>query len=272
MKTLLDMVQGILSSSDGDNINSIFDTEESEQVANSIRDSYEHLVTSTHFESTAVLLQLNSSTDNERPVIMTIDEEIDHIDYIKYDRQTQNDPDPTFHKLRYLSVDDFLRRVNKYFYENNDPFVKSFDLDEKFNSLPMYYYTDRWPEYFTLLDNKTLLFDAIDLEVDDTLQNSKIEAYGILFNDFKFEDGFTFPNLTRANKLLIYNEAKRQFSLENRQIDNPLAAKRVQTLNTQRQKNSRIGNYQYGYNDNYPNYSRRGSYGLQRWPHKGHDR
>ena len=265
MDTLLDMVQGILSSVDGDEVNSYSDTEESIQAANCIRDAYEFTVTHDDFPETEVLLQLGSSTDSTLPLLVHLPYEVDHIEWIRYNTAELENPEDCWEDMDFMTVDDFMRVYAK---DNRDfnsiitggvSRTEEMVLPEKFNSIGIHHCIDENPTSFCLLDNQTILFNSIDKEVDDILQNSKLMAYGTLFHEFKFEDDFTFPSLTRMTKQIIYNEAKVQLAIEARQLDNPVARSRMRKLQIGRtNRRNRIGNYEYGTNDSYPNFGRTG--------------
>lgn len=255
MRTLLDMVQGILSSIEGDNVDSYSDTEESLQVAFAIRDTYEYLVTSDQFRETKNILDINASIDSSKPLLMTLDSEIDNIEWMKYDVRSVNDPEELYKTLEYVTVDELLTYLGNHKSGDN---IENFTLSSSFNSIKVYYENDKAPSKFCMLNNTTILFDSIDKGVDNTIQNSKVMAYGSYHYNFVFSDTFDFPNLTHQTKLIIYNEAKRQCSIEGRQMDNPIALQRARSLKTGGRNNrERIGVYTYGKNDPYPHYGRK---------------
>jgi hypothetical protein len=75
-KTLLELVQDILSDMDGDEVNSIDDTIESAQVAQIIRATYEAMMSSRNWPHQRRLLTLVPSGDNTLPTHVTMQEEI----------------------------------------------------------------------------------------------------------------------------------------------------------------------------------------------------
>src|SRR5690554_7382013 len=75
-KTLLQLVQDILSASDGDEVNSIFDTVESTQVANIVRTTYEAMMTNRSWPHLEKLVTLTPSSDPSRPTHMYLPDNV----------------------------------------------------------------------------------------------------------------------------------------------------------------------------------------------------
>lgn len=82
--TLLEMTQEILSSLDSDEVNSIGDTVEAQQVAKIIKRKYYDILARGSLPEQEVLFQLVGSADAELPVLMTMPEGTSRINWIKY--------------------------------------------------------------------------------------------------------------------------------------------------------------------------------------------
>lgn len=85
-KTLLEMVQSIMSSMDADTVNSISDTEEAMQVANYLRDSYYEIVSGLNLPNTFSLFQLIPSIDPTLPTVMYLPSNVLNVHWIKYNK------------------------------------------------------------------------------------------------------------------------------------------------------------------------------------------
>jgi len=82
--TLLDMTQSILSSMSSDEVNSIGDTTESQQVAEIIRQKYFDIISRVPLPEMEQLVQLDPSLDATMPVLMYVPEGITDIAWMKY--------------------------------------------------------------------------------------------------------------------------------------------------------------------------------------------
>lgn len=83
-RTLLDMVQGILSKMDSDEVNSISDTVESLQVANIIRDCYFDLIEEYDLPAHGNIITLDPFASSSYPNRLRIPENTSSIDWINY--------------------------------------------------------------------------------------------------------------------------------------------------------------------------------------------
>jgi hypothetical protein len=83
-QTLLEMTQSILSNMSSDEVDSISDTSESQQVANTIRETYFNLLSRLNLPEHDQLFQLNGSVDTTLPVLMSLPNQVNRVDWIKY--------------------------------------------------------------------------------------------------------------------------------------------------------------------------------------------
>ncbi len=81
--TLLEIVQSVLSSMDSDEINSIDDTVESQQVVEIVKTVYDDIISRSDLNSNKTLFNLIGSTDPSKPTLMTRPEGIDRVDWLK---------------------------------------------------------------------------------------------------------------------------------------------------------------------------------------------
>lgn len=78
------MTQSILSAMDSDEVNSISDTTEASQVAECIRTSFNNLVTRLNLPANNQLIQLTASGSAAQPVLMTMPDGVQRMDWLKY--------------------------------------------------------------------------------------------------------------------------------------------------------------------------------------------
>lgn len=220
-QTLLELTQNVLSTIDGDDVNSISDTPESLQVVSIIKGVYADLVNRGELSVTKTLFNLSASGDNLKPVLMSKPESIDRIEWIKYNKIMDGDTDPTWSMINYLSVDTFMNHVHQFNPSETNIESMTYTTTPGF-TLTFNYYNDRGPTYYTSFDDNTMIFDAYDAEVDTTLQSIKTLGFGSYIVPFTETDAF-IPGLQSHQFGLLLNEAKAIASVELRQTPNPKA-------------------------------------------------
>lgn len=203
--TLLELTQAVLSSMDSDEVNSIGDTVESQQVVAVIKTVYDDMISRGDLVTNKTPFNLIPSTDITKPVLMTKPQGIDRIEWIKYNTILAGETDPVWDDMVYLPVMDFINYTHAY--NPSETNVNTFDHTSDGFTFTFTYKTDTSPKYFTSFDDVTLVFDAYDNAVDDTLQGSKTLCYGTKKTAFREEDNF-IPNLQPQQFSLLLNEAK----------------------------------------------------------------
>jgi hypothetical protein len=203
--TLLEVVQTVLSSMDSDEINSIEDTVESQQVVEIVKNVYDDIISRGNLNSNKTLFNLVGSTDPTKPILMTRPDGIDRVDWLKYNCQKLADTVPNWVMMQYLPVDTFVDYMHQW--NQNLTGIQQFDHLVNGYTIRFTFRNDIAPKYFTSLDDTTLMFDAFDNTVDTTLQSSKTIGYGFKATNFVRLDSFV-PELLPQQFQLLINEAK----------------------------------------------------------------
>jgi hypothetical protein len=184
-QTLLQIVQDILSSLNSDNVNSITDTREAQQVAVECRRVFFNMVNSKVWPSTEALIQLDASVDLTKPNFLILKEAVIHMDDMKYDcRKAYADP-PDYQSVIYKDYRDFLEIVM-----NRNPGDSRVTTVMDYRGTPLFIYNDCAPTYFSSFDDTHIVFDSYNSAVDSTVQSSKTQAFSriepsfVLSNDF----------------------------------------------------------------------------------------
>lgn len=242
------MTQMILSSLDGDEVNSISDTVESSQIATILKNSYYDIISSLDLPEHKTLFEL-TATGISTPVVMTKPTDVTDIEWLKYNNYTSNDPHNQFLEVSYVDLKTFLEM--SYALDPADADVGTCNVTT-FNadSLVLNYYIDRHPKLYTTYDDHTILFDAYDADEDAFLQKTKTQAFGLMIPTWTASDGFT-PDLDARQFTLLLNEAKAQASIELKQAANPKAEKRarrgwIQAQRTKKNIDKTVGYIGYG--------------------------
>ena len=224
-QTLLEMVQRILESRDMQLINSITDTREAMQVANIIKECYEHLLYVREIKTRNSLITFDSLSDLSHPTYLRFKDNVAQIDVLKY-FDTKND---RYVDVQLLQPKDFLDRSL-----NLNPKEPNVQNIVDFTGINLNVYTDRAPQYWTSFDDEHIVFDAYDAEVENTVQESKAVSYGVYLPEFKLEDTFV-PDLAPQHFSYLLSKAKvmtaMELDKEYNQLEDDRARKELITAN-----------------------------------------
>lgn len=257
--SLLDLTQSVLSSLDSDEVNSINDTVESQQVVKIIKTVYDDIISRGGLAYHKTPFNLDPSLDVAKPVLMIKPSNIVSIDWLKYNCVSAGDTDPSWREITYLDPNSFLDFVQSLSPSASD--VDSFTHTANGFTFTFNYKNDTAPQYYTSFNDNTVIFDAYDNDVDATLQSSKTWGYGTRSSAFIETDGF-IPELQPDQFALLLNEAKSLAWMELKQTPNLKAettAKKNWSHLAKTRKNIPSGSFYHGghpFNE-LPNYGRR---------------
>ena len=201
--TQLEMVVDILSDSGSDIINSISDTEESQQVSQILRTTYYEMMAKKNWPHLRTLTQLDTLSDTSIPNVMQVPAGTKEIVSIAYDTIKSDGTKTVFSTIEYLEPDCFLAQLNTR--DSSKTEVVPITLNDGAKILIK---DNKAPEYWTTFDEFTIIFDSYDSEVDSFLLNDKTQA--ILFKTggtWETTDSF-IPNLPAEFFPALLAEAK----------------------------------------------------------------
>lgn len=204
---------------DSDEVNTIYGTAESTAVANIAKECYFDIVGDIGLREHRSLFQLTASGDNTKPVKMTLPTAAITIESLEYNVGTLLAPEYT--TLTFVDLETFLQRQNNLTGTGTDTMTLSINS----GSFVFNHYTDRWPTYYTTVDDQTLLFDAYDIDEETTLTASRTRAFGLLNQTFTMADAFV-PVLDNRQFQLWLQATKAQSFVELKQSENPKAEKK----------------------------------------------
>jgi len=249
---LLKMTQMILSSMDGDEINDINDTVESRQVVDIIEQTWSDIIAQIDYPEQYTFFELEASGDVARPTLMRIPDDILKVEWIQYDRSKLDSTIRDFQYVWPMARQTFLNRMNGLDTDQDDVYqfnfmvgAETFDIRGKKTAAPNYY---------MVVDNRSLIFDNYDADVATTLVKNRTYCYGqkkpVFVRDNEFEFSFEPKQFT-----LFFNEAKSQCFLELKQLENGKAEQRARRgwVHSQRKKENAKG---AAIRDWTPNYGR----------------
>lgn len=210
--TLLEMTQDILNDLNGDAVNSIDDTVESQQIAQIIKSTYEALMHVRNWKGNSQLLNLIASGDASLPTHVTLPENLSELTFVNYDCHRDGQNRKIYQTIRYIYPEEFLRRQNQY-----DSSQDNVDVIQDPSGVELLIRNDIPPTVWTSFDDKVLVFDAYDKAVDDTIKSSKIQAMGYITPTWLSQDDF-IPALPEEAFTLLLEEAKSRASIKLNQV------------------------------------------------------
>lgn len=246
-QTLLQIVQTILSDIEGDEINTISDTPEGEQVARLVKGTYLAMVSHTNWPHTRRATSLTPRADSAFPTHMTTDDDLKELISVRYNTAKLGDTRKQYKEIEYLPPDDFLRKINA---RDNDSATTDVVIDD--SGIELLISTNKAPQYYTSFDDKSVIFDSYDSEVDSTLQQSKLQAQGYIIPDFNLVDTFV-PNIPIDALSFLIEESTSKAQLKLRQFQDIKSEREAQKQSRWLSRKSWV----VGGETRYPNYGRK---------------
>ncbi len=254
-RTLLDLTQSILSDIDGDEVNSIVDTFESEQVASMIKESFLSMSSNRNWPLHKQAIQIPSLGDVTKPTHMKPAEEMKELLSLNYNKVRENETRLRYEPILYKDNDVFLRRINQ---ENSDEANIQIVIDP--SGVQLLIRNDTQPSIYTSFDDETIVFDSYDSSVEAALQESKTQAVAYVMPVWVHADDAIIDLPTDAFSALL-NEALSRASLRLRQT----ADQKAEQETTRQQRWMARKSWKIKGGIVYPDYGRR-SRKLQRDP------
>jgi hypothetical protein len=175
------------------------------------------------------------------------------LEWLKYDVQTTDNAVKTYRDLMFLPLDTFLDVIHQY--DEDADNVVTFTHTLGADTFTFLCEDDRAPRYYTTFNDRTLLFDAYDSEVDTTLQQSKTLGYGKKDQTWTESDSFV-PFLDPDFEILLLNEAKSLSFAELKQMQHQKADMSARKLWIKGMSDKRAINNPRSELDRLPNYGR----------------
>jgi hypothetical protein len=246
--SLLEIVQDILNDIDGDEVNSIDDTFESQQIAQIVKSTYLAMISNRNWPHTKRLISLQASGDDAYPTHVTVQSSIKEMISLNYNKVRDGETRKRYESVRWADPDDFLRHTNR---RNSD--ADNIDVIVDYSGVELLIRNDLHPTYYTSFDDSVIVFDSYDKSVDDTIQESKIQARAYVIPEWVHEDD-AIPDLPEEAFPALVEEAKSKASLKLRQIQDAKAEQ--EAGRQQRWLSRKAWRVQGGIQ--YPDYGRKG--------------
>lgn len=215
--TLLEIVQEILSDIDSDEVNSINDTVESEQVALMVKSTYQAMMSNRDWPHLSRSIQVEGIGDTNRPTHMKVQDAIKSLDFFNYDKRKSGVSKKAYQEVKYLPTDQFLNKLNK-----EDSTSANVKVVDDFGGIELLIRTDKAPSYYTSFDDEHIICDSYDKAADSTLQGSKVQAKGVVMPSWTMADDHV-PDLPDYAFSALVEEAKSRAAFNLKQVVNQKA-------------------------------------------------
>ena len=198
-KTLLQIVQDILSDTDGEPINSLSDSLEGEQLAVIVEHAFYDMVALREIPEHKELIKLVPLSNSVYPTHFYYPENVTHITDVWYD--TSDDDDREYSPVRWCEPEEFLRLSDG----KGSDWTAVVDIN---SGTTLRITNNKHPQWYTSFDDYYIIMDSWLSTEDDTLQESKIRAMGTRIPEFdRFNDDYIpdidasyFPHLIAESR------------------------------------------------------------------------
>jgi len=212
-QTLLDITQSILNDMDSDEVNSISDTVESEQVAQIVKDTFYEIIESRTWPHLDKLIQL-SPQGSTRPTHMDTTSTWNSVAWIKYNQRTSTDTKDKYIDITYMSPKDFTDYLDA-----RDSSATDVTSVSDPSGITLLILNDKAPTFWTTFDDEVLIFDSYDKVVDTNLQASKTQVFGSVSPSWVHTDT-AIPDLPAKAFSYLLSESKSTAFNALRQVGN----------------------------------------------------
>lgn len=188
--TLLEVVQGYLTATDGFPVNSIDDSIEAQQIADIAELIFDEVIADIRDWGRARnIVQLDSVADSTKPNYLKLPSDVIRINesIVRYNKNTGVSGQTTlkYEEVKYLRPDEFLEYINaRSTNETNSEIITDY------SGVQFVVKNTKAPSYYTSFDDTYLVFDSYDKDVDTVLQASKTQCIATVTKAFSKTDSY----------------------------------------------------------------------------------
>ena len=193
--TLLQVVQSILSDMDSEDVNTISDTIEAQQVASVVEDTYFNIIAARSIPEHNKLIPLVSLASTARPTHFTYPARTKQLMRVDYNIGTASVPD--YREIVYVEPLVFMDRMDQ-------TAKKVTTVDQ---SVELFVGNDKDPSYYTSFNDNHIIMDAYDASVEANLASNKTRAFCAIYPTFSQTDSFAI-DLDQTLMPLLLAESK----------------------------------------------------------------
>ena len=197
------MVQNILSDMDSEEVNSITDSNEAEQIAKVVENTYFSLIASRVIPEHAQIIKLTSFSSSARPTHFSFPSRVKNIEFLDYN-VSKSVGGVEYERLTYLEPDQFFALSDgRDSLASNVKQVADVEADST-----LLIRNDVMPKYYTSFDDENVVLDAYMSTVDSILTSAKTRAYGTKYPTFNVSSDVFTPDIDDVMFPYFLAEAK----------------------------------------------------------------
>lgn len=219
-RTLLEIVQSILNDMDADEVSSITDTFEAEQVAIIVREAFFNVIDSRNWPHLRKLTAL-TVTDASSPSTLLIPDGVKEIEFIQFNKQRDGETRRRYEDVEYLYPDEFLRKTNK---RNNDN--ANIEIVTSTDGTEVLIQNDKHPQWYTSFSDASIAFDSYDAAQYTFIPSESVQCHAVVTPGWTHTDD-AVPDLPEEAHTLLLEEAKSTAFLTLKQMVNEKAESRA---------------------------------------------
>ena len=197
-KTLLEIVQNILSDLDSEDVNSISDSVEAAQIANVVENTFYNIVSTREIPEHHSLIKLTALSDTNFPTHFSYPDNVKGVSGLWYD--VSSDSSFEYREITYVDPRDFLSRLGS-------PSTNYTLVSDKVAGTKMRIGNNKMPNFYTSFDDQYIVMDSHDGSIDSTLMETKIRVMGYTIPIFSISDSYV-PDLDAEMFQYLVNESK----------------------------------------------------------------
>lgn len=211
--TLLQMTQKILSAMDSDEVETITETIESQQVVDTIERVFEEMLDRRNWEFMQNRLRQLDDPTSAPKVQLDIPSDVMKVDCVRY----KNHDTGEFDEIPYVSPKVFMQRMR-----GRDATQTEFESAVINDGVTVTVYNERRPNFYTSFNEKDLIFDAYDSGTEALLTGANSQMIGEVRPTFTQSDAFV-PDIPERMFSYLLHESMSTCFLEITQKANPKA-------------------------------------------------
>lgn len=219
-RTMLDLVQQILSELDSDPVNSIGETIESAQVAGILENTYYDLIAYRDIPENKELIRLTALSDNTKPNYLKLPSNAARVPaFFEYNKAKADDTNTIqYRKVLWEDQFKFIDRLSS----RNSSSANIQIVNDVSAGTELLIKTDKMPDFFTSFDDRHIVCDSFDASVDNTLQAGKTRAWAKVVPSVTMTDSGIF-DIDAEYFPYIFNEALSRASVVLKGVGNEKA-------------------------------------------------
>jgi len=201
-KTLLAIVQDILSDTDGEAVNSLSDSLEADQAATIVEHVFYDIIANRNIPEHIELIKLTALSDSATPTHFKYPDNVNQVTKVWYDRSAAGTLE--YEEIRWCDPEEFLRRTDKI----TSSYTSVLD---PVSGTTLRIRNDKHPEFYTSFDDFYIVMDSHLATLDTTLQESKVRCMGTKFPVFDRSDDDYIPDIDSEFFPYLIAESRSRF-------------------------------------------------------------